>query len=239
MKCMNCEQEGIYAHHSGKTMFMLCEKHEQAPEQRIAYPTQATATQIPPMIIGVMNTGEPILDEINTAALTTATCRFCGHRIVRENANPYDNTECSDCRSSRIRKGIKESITGLKHDQTWIDESLKFPETDPNGIDAHAPGAKLDAGKLKAALVMGDFARALTEVIRVGTFGANKYSPHGWLSVDDAVERYTDAMQRHYLKEITEGPLDDDSGITHAGHLAWNALARLELMLRDAAKEKK
>jgi len=106
-------------------------------------------------------------------------------------------------------------------------------ESDPNGIDQHALGAKLDAGKLKAALVMGDFARALTEVIRVGTFGANKYTDHGWLHVDDGFNRYTDAMQRHYLKEITEGPLDQDSGITHAGHLAWNALARLELMLRE------
>ena len=112
-------------------------------------------------------------------------------------------------------------------------------EADPHGIDQHAPGAKLDAGKLKAALVMGDFANALTEVIRVGTFGANKYTDHGWLHVDDGINRYTDAMQRHYLKEIVEGATDDDSGITHAGHLAWNALARLELMLRDAAKEKK
>lgn len=105
-------------------------------------------------------------------------------------------------------------------------------EADPNGIDQHAPGAKLDAGKLKASLVLGDFSRALTEVIRVGTFGANKYTDHGWLAVPDGVNRYSDAMQRHYLKEQSGEQLDADSGLVHASHLAWNALARLELMLR-------
>jgi hypothetical protein len=110
-------------------------------------------------------------------------------------------------------------------------------ESDPNGIDPHGPGAKLDAGKLKAALVMGDFARALTEVIRVGTFGANKYSAHGWLSVPSGVDRYTDAMQRHFLTESKGEIMDPDSNIMHAAHLAWNALARLELMLRGGSHD--
>ncbi len=105
-------------------------------------------------------------------------------------------------------------------------------EQDPNGINQHAPGAKLDAGKPMAG-VLGDFGLALMAVAEVGTFGANKYTRGGWQSVPNGIERYTDAAWRHLLKEPLE-PLDDDSGLSHAAHMAWNALARLELQLRES-----
>lgn len=107
----------------------------------------------------------------------------------------------------------------------------RIKETDPTGRDPRQPGAKLDAGKPRIGLVLGDFSAALIEVAKVGTYGANKYTEHGWLSVPNGVERYTDAMYRHLLAEhIT--PLDADTDLLHAAHAAWNALARLELMLR-------
>lgn len=105
-------------------------------------------------------------------------------------------------------------------------------ESDPTGKDAHEPGAKLDAGKNRLGLVLGGFAMALEQVGFVGTYGAEKYTEHGWLSVQDGVERYTDAMLRHYLEECKGNKFDDDTMLLHAAHLAWNALARLELMLR-------
>jgi len=94
----------------------------------------------------------------------------------------------------------------------------------------HEPGAKLDQGKILAA-VLGDFSRALTAVAEVGTMGAKKYTRGGWQSVDNGIERYTDALWRHLLKE-RQTPLDDESGLKHAAHMAWNALARLELEIR-------
>lgn len=109
------------------------------------------------------------------------------------------------------------------------------PETDPHGTPANTPGAKLDAGKTRMGLVLGDFARALTEVAKVGTFGAQKYTDHGWLSVPDGVPRYTDAMLRHWAHEQYGDPHDAQTGLLHAAHLAWNALARVELMLRAEA----
>jgi hypothetical protein len=105
-------------------------------------------------------------------------------------------------------------------------------ELDPNGKDPHSPGAKLDAGKNRLGLVLGDFALALEQVGRVGTFGAKKYTDHGWISVPGGVERYTDAMYRHMLKEHTGEPVDFDTGLLHSAHTAWNALARLELVIR-------
>jgi hypothetical protein len=102
---------------------------------------------------------------------------------------------------------------------------------DPNGKDQHEPGSKLDAGKPRPALVLGDFSRALSAVTDVGTYGAAKYTDHGWLTVPDGVQRYSDAMMRHWLDESAGIACDRETNLLHAAHLAWNALARLELML--------
>ncbi|RLB94820.1 MAG: hypothetical protein DRH26_00025 [Deltaproteobacteria bacterium] len=110
-------------------------------------------------------------------------------------------------------------------------------ETDPNGIDTHDPGAKLDDGKLLAGILQ-QWPRALTAVLEVATFGAKKYSRGGWQHVPNGVERYTDAMIRHLLKEPLE-TADPDSGLSHEVHAAWNALSRLELMLREQEQEQR
>lgn len=107
-------------------------------------------------------------------------------------------------------------------------------ESDPLGKSPHEPGAKLDAGKLRAALVLGGFANALKAVSQVGTVGAVKYTPNGWVEVPNGQERYTDAMLRHLLDELAGVECDKDTGLRHAAHTAWNALARLELMLRKS-----
>lgn len=105
-------------------------------------------------------------------------------------------------------------------------------EIDPTGQNPHTPGAKLDAGKNRLGLVIGGFALALEQVGRVGTYGAIKYTADGWVSVPGGVDRYTDAMYRHLLREATGEAADFDTGLLHAAHAAWNALARLDLMIR-------
>ncbi len=103
-------------------------------------------------------------------------------------------------------------------------------ESDPTGKDQHDPGAKLDEGKPDCSL-LGDFGLALMEVAQVGTHGAKEYSRGGWLKVPDGINRYTAAMQRHYFKEAL-AEMDDKLPVLHAAQVAWNALARLELILR-------
>lgn len=106
------------------------------------------------------------------------------------------------------------------------------PEEDPTGLKPGEPGAKLDAGKPIAG-VLGDFGLALLEVAKVSTFGAGKYSRGGWRHAKDGVTRYGDAMWRHLLLEHVEDSAPD-SGLSHQAHVAWNALARLELMMEQA-----
>lgn len=104
-------------------------------------------------------------------------------------------------------------------------------ETDPNGLDPHAPGAKLDAGKVRPDLILDGFSLALWAVAEVGTYGAKKYTENGWASVDRGEIRYRAAAGRHRLKRARESH-DPDTQLLHLAHEAWNVLAELELHLR-------
>lgn len=107
-------------------------------------------------------------------------------------------------------------------------------EKDPYGIDAASGGSKLDAGK--APVVQGAlnyFPDALAAISLLSEAGAKKYSWYGWRSVPDGFNRYTNAMGRHLLKEgqhlYDDGPGGTD--MLHCIQTAWNALARLQLLL--------
>ena len=108
----------------------------------------------------------------------------------------------------------------------------KHSEKDPTGRSAKEAGSKLDAGKNRLGLVFNGFYKALYAVGEVGTFGANKYTDNGWKEVPKGFERYTDALYRHLSMENVEFK-DKESNLYHAAHAAWNALARLELLLEE------
>lgn len=109
-----------------------------------------------------------------------------------------------------------------------------MPDQDPNGLKPNEPGAKLDAGKPNAFRGLLDyFPRALLAVSEVSSYGARKYSWGGWKHVPDGLLRYSDAQVRHLLIEASGEPVDKETGLLHAAHTAWNALARLELLLKE------
>ena len=123
----------------------------------------------------------------------------------------------------------------MSADEQHAVETFGQLEADPNGKSPNEAGSKLDAGKNRLGLVLCGFARALQEVGRVGTYGANKYTDNGWMSVPDGERRYTDAMLRHLMREATGEDNDPDTGLRHAAHAAWNALARLDLAIRKSS----
>ena len=113
-------------------------------------------------------------------------------------------------------------------------QTRKMFERDPNGFDLKQPGSKADDGKSPVLQgVFHYFPRALSAVAKVSLVGANKYSWKGWETVPDGINRYGNALARHILAEATEGDTDADTGLLHAEQQAWNALARLELILRE------
>lgn len=101
-------------------------------------------------------------------------------------------------------------------------------------LDPHEPGAKLDAGKTRPGLVFSDFSNALMAVAEVGTFGANKYSDHGWQLVENGQTRYTDALYRHLMAHQSGELKDTESTFLHLAHAAWNALAILEFEIKKS-----
>lgn len=99
-------------------------------------------------------------------------------------------------------------------------------------VQGIAGARKDDAGKapiFKGGL--GYFPRAIAGVASVSNFGATKYAWGGWRHVDNGIDRYTDAMVRHLAAEAQGEVLDSESGLPHAWHVAWNALARAELIV--------
>lgn len=110
-------------------------------------------------------------------------------------------------------------------------------EQDPHGRQANEPGAKLDHGKNRVGLMVGDFPRALARVAEVATYGAAKYTDHGWRSVPAGESRYRDAMYRHLLADHRGEPMDVESELAHLAHAAWNILAVLELRERALSAE--
>lgn len=106
-------------------------------------------------------------------------------------------------------------------------------QKDPNGKNPHEPGAKLDAGKSPIFQGLMDyFPRACLAVAEVSEAGAKKYAWKGWETVPDGYNRYSNAMVRHIVNETIEGKYDPE-GFLHAAQVAWNAMARLELQLKD------
>lgn len=118
-------------------------------------------------------------------------------------------------------------------------------ESDPNGKSAKEPGSKLDAGKSPVFQgLLSYFPAACVAVANVSRLGAEKYAWKGWESVPDGFNRYSDALGRHLCAEGTDGPIDSTmkdsdgsiAGVYHASQVAWNALARLELLLKESQK---
>lgn len=93
-------------------------------------------------------------------------------------------------------------------------------------------GIKYDQGKRRLGEMVVDFKDPLLSVCGVWEFGANKYNKSNWKYVENGKDRYTNAMLRHLVEEEEE-IIDSESGLLHATHVAWNALARLHFILQE------
>lgn len=128
-----------------------------------------------------------------------------------------------------------EGWSGANNDGYYESSDTVIEEYTNDSVEAQATGAiKYDGGKSPVYRgAVSYFPRAVREVAAVSDFGASKYAWKGWESVSDGFNRYSDAMVRHLTYEGQGEVVDPDSGLLHAAHVAWNALARLELLLKE------
>lgn len=84
--------------------------------------------------------------------------------------------------------------------------------------------AKYDNGKLRWDLLP---IRELEEIVKVYTFGSQKYGDNKWQGLENGKERYYAALLRHLAEYRKGNAIDDESGLLHIAQVAWNAIALL------------
>ena len=91
-------------------------------------------------------------------------------------------------------------------------------------------GIKHDSGKSRWDLLQLE---AIDLVAKVCGFGAAKYGEDNWRLLGGWRRRYLAAAFRHLKDHVKGGglrpgvvPLDDESGLPHLAHAAWNCLTR-------------
>jgi hypothetical protein len=87
-------------------------------------------------------------------------------------------------------------------------------------------GKKYDQAKMRYDLVPF---RGLDDVVRVLTYGAQKYSPENWRKVERAEERYPAAALRHISAYLQGEGFDPESGLPHLAHAVCSLLFVLTL----------
>lgn len=95
-------------------------------------------------------------------------------------------------------------------------------------------GVKHNKNKPQLSLLFKQFPKALEAIVKCSEYGHEKYkeTDEDYLNfkrVEGGSKSYADAGLRHRI--FKKGTTDIDSQLPHSYHIAWNALAELELIL--------
>lgn len=119
----------------------------------------------------------------------------------------------------------------------------------PPDQPVRGPGIKLDEGKPKVmAHFLMEFPNAIRQVATHAERTVNDpgHVRYGWKTVQDGFRRYSEALARHILETPESALVVDDSTIHPAAMaqlvesatvVAWNAMARLELLLKSQSSD--
>lgn len=159
-------------------------------------------------------------------------CSLCKHHYLKH-TNKY--SVISDCKKGHFRIVSAHEVEPPKECSDFEPKGLTDEEKEimKNLHACPVEGLKYDEGKNHMGLMCENFSRALWEVAKVSTFGANKYGVNSWQNLSNPKERYMDALCRHLFKHLQGEKVDDESGLLHLQHMCWNALALLEFELKD------
>ena len=97
-----------------------------------------------------------------------------------------------------------------------------------------ASGIKYDSEKPKMNLLPP---KAIVEISKVLTFGAEKYDAENWRKLDDLQNRYTAGALRHIFAHMDGEELDPETNLSHLAHAMCCLLFKLEIELENAKIE--
>lgn len=99
-------------------------------------------------------------------------------------------------------------------------------------MNTNKPGIKHDKDKPRWDLIPYE---QLEKVVQVLTEATRHYADQGWKKVKKPRQRYTAALQRHFVSYMKGEKIDPEFGLPHMAHLICNALI---LMWFDDRKKK-
>lgn len=149
------------------------------------------------------------------------------------NVNPFGSVYFSLFNSEGFATSVWLSVADkLAPTVSFIDSEEEDKE------EEELKGVKTDSSKVDISVLFKQFPRALTAVAEASAYGHNKYRETdkdmlNFTRVDNAESRYRGALMRHERDRYTDGYLDSESNLPHIYHKAWNALAELEMHLKD------
>lgn len=133
----------------------------------------------------------------------------------------YKRISCEGCKFDKQSCNLPK---GAQCERSVCDDNCRFFIMPNECIECSnynkwepACGMKFDTGKERWDLVeWGPF----KEVVKVMTYGANKYAPNNWKGVE--VKRYWAALFRHLTAYLMGETYDQESGLPHLSHAACN-----------------
>jgi hypothetical protein len=141
-----------------------------------------------------------------------------------------------------IEKAAKNVISGPLHLFVTHEPCADCVATFANMLPEHqnvkprihvvSSGMKFDDGKLRYDLTPAIAIEGLAAVL---TYGAKKYKPNNWRSVDP--QRYVGAFERHWQAYNRGELIDSESGLPHLAHCMTNLAFLLELGHKPACQQ--
>ena len=97
-------------------------------------------------------------------------------------------------------------------------------------------GLKYDSAKPKMNLLPP---KALIEVGKVLTFGAEKYGAENWKELEDLQNRYTAGALRHIFAHMDGEKFDPETNLSHLAHAMCCLLFKLEIELEERTEKER
>ena len=153
--------------------------------------------------------------------MTTTVCPICNHPTRYPRSNP-EQWECTFCGTKATPTATLSIDTMTMHyNKNGRLDAITTTKPAPGSLTAvEKPGGlKYDDGKLQYGLIPPIATKSLAQVL---TFGAAKYAPNSWQTVQDGERRYLDALYRHLEAYRSGESTDSESGLSHLAHAITN-----------------
>ncbi len=115
----------------------------------------------------------------------------------------------------------------------YCHKCVDFDKYEPKNKPENKQGTKHDSGKPRYELLPPD---ALEALVKVYTFGADKYGDGNW-EKGFKWSRIFGAIMRHLWAFKSGKDIDEESGLPHLTHAAWGCMTLLAFYLRKDGED--